>query len=242
MEKRIVSFFLVAVMICVIISICGFSFAQASSTKESIYFQLGELEREYINNSINNVEKEIAIKGNDFTISSIDLEYYTKRHELIDSFNTSDSHTTENNSASNYLIERETVYSNALKSGITISDLELKEYIQKQVNEFNSLEPDENIKLYLDGLKMTWDEYWNNPMQIEILKRDLVNSKYKDQLREKIAKDKGITIRLSDEYYFTEDGITSNGLDAKEYQKVENALNGMIDKLVKSEAIKYPIN
>ena len=242
MKKRIVSIFLVAVMICTIISLCGFSFAQASSTKESIYYQLGELEREYISNSTSNVKKEIAIKGNDFTISNVELEYYTKRHELIDSFDTSYSHKTENNSASNYLVERETIYANALKSGITISDLELKEYIQKQVDEFTSVEPDENIQLYLDGLKMTWSEYWNNPTQIEILKRDLVNSKYKDQLREKIAKDEGIEISLSEDYYLSEDCITSDGLDAEEYQEIENVLNGMVEKLVKSEAIKYQTN
>ena len=64
MKKRIVSIFLVAVMICTIISLCGFSFAQASSTKESIYYQLGELEREYISNSTSNVKKEIAINLN----------------------------------------------------------------------------------------------------------------------------------------------------------------------------------
>ena len=104
------------------------------------------------------------------------------------------------------------------------------------------MEPDENIQLYLDGLKMTWSEYWNNPTQIEILKRDLVNSKYKDQLREKIAKDEGIEISLSEDYYLSEDGITSDGLDAEEYQEIENVLNGMVEKLVKSEAIKYQTN
>lgn len=237
MKKKIISLSLISAMVCSTVSVCGMSFANASSTNESVYFQLGELERDYIDNDSKNENEDIAKKGKDFNISKSELDYYNKRHEIINSAESSKQNKTDNN-ASEYLIERETVYANALKNGITVSDKELKEYIQKQIDTFNSAEPDEGVQAFLDGLGMTWEEYWNSPTQIEILKKDLINSKYKNQLRESIAEDNGLDIEICDEYYLTEDGIASNGLDAKEYQKVENELEECIEDLVENESVK----
>lgn len=93
------------------------------------------------------------------------------------------------------ILDRQVVYKEALKEGVTVSDTEISNAINVAKETLSSFpEQDAAFKEYIKGLNFTEDQYWESVKSA--YEKALIIGKYKNSLKDKFAKDNNITDKI----------------------------------------------
>lgn len=138
----------ISVAICIVLLI--FVAGCASTKSDQPFYQLGQLEQQQ-----DSTEKgEPVILAEHFTIYSDELDFLTEEFSLTHPENAADI-------AAQTLIEKYTLFYQAQKAGLVVSDADVEAVIRKQIEIFAET-PSEEYDEFLAGLGMTNEEYWNS--------------------------------------------------------------------------------
>ncbi len=133
--------------------------------------EFGRLEQDKIASKASGT---IAAQGKTIQVEKDELELIAGRRQL-----TNDPDATEN--ALKHLLRREALYNLALQAGVQVSDDEVYDLIDLQKEDFSKLTDNtEFADAFLEGLGMTWDEYWDT--QYDLLRKEIFIDKYLRQV------------------------------------------------------------
>ena len=163
--------------------LCALIFAKAANWKEPVtstpsqpietvdlVWEFGRLGQD----NIASKNPSIAVQGNTIQIRKDELELIAGRRQL-----TNDPDAVEN--ALKYLLRREALYNLALQANVQVTDDEVYALIEQMKEDFSNLtDYTEYADAFIEGLGMTWDEYWDT--QYDLLCKEIYIDKYLQQV------------------------------------------------------------
>ncbi|MCL2019873.1 MAG: hypothetical protein FWG70_08970 [Oscillospiraceae bacterium] len=137
-----------------------------------VLFKFGQIESDH-NDDLN---FDVLIRGNDFVIYESEVNKREEQYRLTGEENGREL-------AISFLLKREALYSEALRQGYNADDKEIRDLINLNIElSASASNYEEHLLPFLKGLGMTNEEYWES--QYDVLKKDLVISKYIQPQRE----------------------------------------------------------
>ena len=168
------------VLVIAILAGIGFSaYAASGKPKDSNSFE-GKLQQVFYN--IGMVEKQPVDYKNVYAIGEDIVIYNDELQKIVDKYRISDSDFDEETSkeeAYNYLLKREAKYQAAVDKGYTVTDEEIQDYVNKQIEESRKAVDSgggDEFSAFLQGAGMSIEEYWQT--QYDVLGKELLASKY----------------------------------------------------------------
>ncbi len=232
---------LVVLLLCILFIFNSFlSFAAENNNKleqhdntngmsnKELAIEIAKIDKKHLNN-LN--DKNIAYQGKNVKIYSSELNCIKQKKMLTESDVNSEL------DAKNYLIKRETLYNTAITSGYNVSELEIKNYINIQIESFSTLPKDSVFFVYLNTLEMSNEEYWNS--QYDVLKKELIINKYKSDLKNDFVDKNNIELFNNEKsgYIIKNEQVIIDGLKEEDVKEWETFFSDKVNNLIKSENI-----
>ncbi len=176
-KKSIVISAIVAV--AVLGSICFSVYAVSDEPKDSGSF-MGKMQQVFYNIGI--IDKQPVDYKNVYAIGKDIVIYSDELQKIVDKYRISDPNFDEAASkekAYNYLLRREVEYQAAIDKGYTVTDEEIQDYVNKQIEWSKKSEQAggaDEFSAFLQGAGMSMEEYWQS--QYDVLGKELLASKY----------------------------------------------------------------
>ncbi len=132
-------------------------------------------------------------EAGDVVVATIDGEKITKKgFDTYKLFLNSGNDKYSDKEILDKILDRQVVYKEALKEGVTVSDTEISNAINVAKETLSSFpEQDAAFKEYIKGLNFTEEQYWESVKPV--YEKALIIGKYKKLLKDKFAKDNNIT-------------------------------------------------
>lgn len=141
-------------------------------------------------------QAKVLSEAGDGVVATIDGEKITKKgFDTYKLFLNSGNDKYSDKEILGKILDRQVVYKEALKEGITVSDTEISNAINVAKETLSSFpEQDAAFKEYIKGLNFTEEQYWESVKSV--YEKALIIGKYKNSLKDKLAKDNNITDKI----------------------------------------------
>jgi len=216
--KKVVKIICITIVAVLLVSIGLYAYAVTGQTEDEnnpasklykICYNIGLVDKRPI------CEQNIYAKGKDITIYTDELNKIAEKHKISDP-TLSDEDATKR--AFDYLVRRDSLYQAAVDKGYTVTDKEVQEYVNKQIESTKKARESggtSDFDVFLKGVGMTEEEYWQS--QYDVLKKELVTTKYLEPIR-------------SD--------FLANSKDKDPYKAWNEELDKIADKHIKEQDVK----
>lgn len=141
-------------------------------------------------------QAKVLSEAGDGVVATIDGEKITKKgFDTYKLFLNSGNDKYSDKEILGKILDRQVVYKEALKEGVTVSDTEISNAINVAKETLSSFpEQDAAFKEYIKGLNFTEEQYWGSVKSV--YEKALIIGKYKNSLKDKFAKDNNITDKI----------------------------------------------
>ena len=137
--------------------------------------KLGQIEREGLDARRNSCQEDnIYMRGDDFIIYESDIAVIDNRYRLNDIEDGRER-------AIRFLLREAILYSEASKRGYYADDQEVRDMINRQIEDVRAAENLDEFYWFLEPLEMTIEEYWES--QYDTIRKNIVRNKFLEPKR-----------------------------------------------------------
>lgn len=186
--------------------------AALNNTENSVMHAWGNVQKQQLKENTNRSEM-IVLRGKTAVITESELQQAIEFYKLT---GMSDKESEE--TAVLYLKKREALYREAVKNGFTVTDQEVRDYLEELKRTLYESDNKEDVFAVIEGFGSE-EEYWN--YEFSVYRKNLPIQKYVENLQKKLTMQKGRQISQEDwiEYY---EQLKNALVEQQNYQEVSD--------------------
>lgn len=162
--------------------------------EKSKFVELGAIDRRGVEAGEEDIHSDVRYSGDGIEITQEEIDRFVERSKISGYFEP-----TQETAIISLIINR-AVFCKALKSGFAVSEDELSKLIESDREEYKQLSNFDEFLLYVEGMDMTYDEYWDSMYTNKAFYRDTVSNGYLTSIRDKFVEEG--KLMLGTETYF----------------------------------------
>lgn len=188
----------------------------------NVFYKAGVIDKEKISRA-NETNRKVLYAGDEIIVYANDVESKEKYYTLM-------GISGGNEKAINRILHFEAINHAAKNAGYTASDEEVDKKCKNNRDSFDQATNKEDFLIYLDGLDVTEDEYWEN--EKTNIRNEIIREKYVSAYRNKLLEGKEVGIDEQGNKLYKDTDISQAD------QEVDTWLNKIVEEELKLDNVK----